>query len=68
MKARTAGFPARRASSRLVRVLVEGVHQLVAHPLLFLSRGAPWAVWLHDETARLAFAEDGDGSQVDGVP
>jgi hypothetical protein len=58
---------ARTAGSRLARVLVEGVHQLVAHPLLFLSRGARWAVWLHDETARIAFAEDGDGSQVDAL-
>lgn len=41
--------------SRLVRFLANGVHNCVAHPLLFLSGDAAWAVWLHDTTARIAY-------------
>jgi hypothetical protein len=42
---------------RLHHLLMEGAHHLVAHPLLFLSRGAWWAVWLHDRTADAAFQD-----------
>jgi hypothetical protein len=62
-----AGLRADRAGSRLARFLFEGVHQLVAHPLLFLSGGARWAVWLHDEAARLAFVEEKHGTEVTRV-
>jgi hypothetical protein len=41
--------------SQIVLVLAAFVHHCVAHPLLFWSRDAGWAVWLHDASARVAF-------------
>lgn len=33
-------------------------HHCIAHPLLFLTRDASWAVQLHDYTARRAWPEE----------
>lgn len=38
-------------------MLAEFVHQCIAHPLLFMSRDAWWAAWLHGYTARIAWPE-----------
>jgi len=38
-----------------VRTVADFLHNCVAHPLLFWSGDARWAVWLHDETARIAY-------------
>lgn len=34
------------------------VHHCIAHPLLFWSRDARWAVRFHDWTAALAFPDE----------
>ena len=39
---------------RTVRAVAGFVHNCVAHPLLFWTGDARWAVWLHDETAGIA--------------
>ena len=34
------------------------VHHCLAHPLLFFSGEAPWAVWLHDRSGVLAWPSE----------
>jgi hypothetical protein len=40
------------------RIICLYLHQCCAHPLLFWTSNATWAVRFHDATARFAFPEE----------
>jgi hypothetical protein len=39
------------------RLLADFVHNCIAHPLLFWTREARWAVRLHDRSAAIAYPD-----------
>lgn len=44
-------------------VFVEFIHHCIAHPILFWTRGAAWAIRFHDWTADVAWPGDTDAAE-----